>query len=148
MRRLPGSRLVADRMARGQERLAAARGRATARGRASLALGRADAIVFVRRTVDDGLRWAEGQAVPRIVDALVPHLVAEVVPRLIDGAIPQIRERVLPVVIEDLTADEGVRDLMVAQGRGVIGDTAEQLRESTAQADDRVESAIRRLFGG
>ncbi|GAA1766599.1 hypothetical protein [Luedemannella helvata] len=145
---LPGSRLLTDRVDRGRQRLARAGARATTRGRASLALGRADAVLFVRRAVDDGLRWAEGRAVPRLVDALVPHLVAEVVPRLIEGAIPQIRERVLPVVIEDLTADENVRELMVIQGRGVIGDTAEQLRSSTAQADDRVESAIRRLFGG
>jgi hypothetical protein len=146
--RLPGVRLVAKPVARGREKMAAATARATVRGRASVAAGRADALVFVRRAVDDGLSWAEGQAVPHIVDALVPHLVAEVVPRIIDGTMPRIRAEVLPVVIGDLTADESVRDLVVTQGRGVIGDTAEQLRSSTAEADDRVESVIRRLFGG
>jgi hypothetical protein len=135
-------------VARGREQVAAASLRATARGRASVAAGRADAVVFVQRAVDDGLRWAEARAVPRMDGALEPHLVAEVVPKLIDRALPQVRDRVLPIVIEDLTTDEAVRDLVVEQGRGVLGETAEQLRSSTAEADDRVESAIRRLFGG
>jgi hypothetical protein len=70
-----------------------------------------------------------------------------VVPRVIEGALPEIRRRVIPVVIEDLTADPRVRDLVVEQGRGVIGDTAVQLRNGTAAADDRVEKAYRRVFG-
>jgi hypothetical protein len=34
---------------------------------------------------------------------------------------------------------------MVEQGRGVVGEAAEHLRSTTASADDRVESAFRRL---
>ena len=75
----------------------------------------------------------------------MPHLVHEVMPRLIDGAMPEIRTRVLPVVIEDLTKDPRVRDLVVAQGGGVVGEAAQQLRSTTATADDRSSPAFRRL---
>ncbi len=77
------------------------------RGQITVAAGRADARAFVQSTVDDGIGWAQAEAVPRIVDGLVPQLVDEVVPRIIEGAMPEIRARVLPVVIEDLTNDPG-----------------------------------------
>ncbi len=41
-----------------------------------------------------------------------------------------------------------LRDLIMEQSRTVIGDAADQLRTSTASADDRVESAFRRMFPG
>jgi hypothetical protein len=55
---------------------------------------------------------------------------------------------VLPVVIDDLTSDPRVRNLVVEQSRGVLGDAAAQVRTGTAEADDRVEAAVRRIFGG
>jgi hypothetical protein len=115
------------------------------RGAETVAAGRAEASALVQATVSDGLAWAEAQAVPQIVDGLVPHLVDEVVPRLIDGVMPEVRARVLPIIIEDLTHDPEVRDLVLEQGRGVVGDAAKHLRTTTATADDRVESAFRRM---
>ena len=116
------------------------------RGQITVAAGRADARTFVQSTVDDGIGWAQADAVPRIVDGLVPQLVDEVVPRIIEGVMPEIRARVLPVVIEDLTNEPKLRELILEQSRSVIGDAADQLRTSTASADDRVESAFRRLI--
>jgi hypothetical protein len=115
------------------------------RGAAAVAESRADATAFVQTTVNDAIAWAQAQAIPQIVDGLVPHMVDSVVPRIIDGAMPEIRSRVLPVVIEDLTTDPRVRDLAVEQGRGAVGEAAEHLRNTTASADDRVESAFQRL---
>ncbi len=93
----------------------------------------------------DSIAWAQNTGVPQMLDGLLPHLIDEVMPRLIDGALPDIRTRVLPIVIEDLTKDPRVRDLMVEQGRGVVGEAAQQLRATAASADDRVESVFRRL---
>jgi hypothetical protein len=118
---------------------------ARARGEHAVAAGRADASAFVQARVTEGMTWAQAQAVPQIVDGLVPHLVDKVMPRLIDGAMPEIRSKVMPAVIEDLTNDPRVRDLMLEQGRGVVGEAAQHLRSTTATADDRVESAFRRL---
>src|SRR5262245_39683544 len=41
-------------------------------GRETIAAGREDATALVRSSVADGMAWAETQAVPRIVDSLVP----------------------------------------------------------------------------
>ncbi|HZN73245.1 MAG TPA: hypothetical protein VFC00_16380 [Micromonosporaceae bacterium] len=116
-------------------------------GRATAAASRADAVAFLWATVDDGVAWAQVRIIPKIIDGLVPHLVAEVVPRIIDGAMPDIRERVLPVVIEDLTDDPQIREFVVEQSRGAIGEATNRLRATTATADDRVEAAFRRLIG-
>jgi hypothetical protein len=116
-------------------------------GRATIAAGREDATTFVRNSVADGMSWAETQAVPRIVDSLVPHLVDSVVPRLLDGVMPEIRSTVLPAVVDDLTNDPKVRELVLEQSRGVIDDAAKSVRSATASADDRVEMAFRRLIG-
>src|SRR4029077_1059221 len=102
----------------------------------------------VQATVNDAIAWAQAQAIPQIVDGLVPHLVDSVVPRIIDGALPEIRAQVLPVVIEDLTTDPRVRELALEQGKGVVGEAADHLRSTTANADDRVESGFRRLVRG
>jgi hypothetical protein len=115
-------------------------------GRATMIAGRHDAIAFLQASVDDGVDWAEARVVPRIVDDLVPHLINEVLPRIIDGAMPAIRERVLPAVIDDLAADPKIRDMVVEQSRGVIGEATDNLREGTASADDRVEILARRLL--
>jgi hypothetical protein len=142
---LPGADLPRRSLARSRAMLRRVAGEARRRGETAVAAGRADATAFLQANVADGIAWAQARAVPQIVDGLVPHLVDRVVPRLIDGAIPEIRSRVLPIVIEDLTKDPRVRDLVVEQGRGAVGETAQQLRATTATADDRVESAFRRL---
>ena len=116
-------------------------------GRETIAAGREDAASFVRSSVADGMAWAETQAVPRIVDSLVPHLVDSVVPRVLDGVMPEIRATVLPAVVDDLTNDPRVRELVMEQSRGVIGEAAEQVRSASAHADSRVEAAFRRLIG-
>jgi hypothetical protein len=115
------------------------------RGEAAVAAGRSDASAFLQAGVSDSIAWAQARVVPQIVDGLVPHLVDAVVPRLIEGAMPEIRTQVLPIVIEDLTKDPRVRELVLEQGRGVVGEAAQQLRATTATADDRIESAFRRL---
>jgi hypothetical protein len=142
---LPGADLPRRSLARSRAMLRRVAGEARRRGETAVAAGRADASAFLQANVADGIAWAQARAVPQIVDGLVPHLVDKVVPRLIDGAMPEIRSRVLPIVIEDLTKDPRVRDLVVEQGRGVVGEAAQQLRTTTATADDRVESAFRRL---
>ncbi len=142
---LPGAEASRRTLSRSRDRVGRAVLDARRIGAATVAAGRADATEFVQQTVSDGLAWAQARAVPQIVDGLVPHLVDEVVPRIIDGALPEIRDRVLPVVIEDLTTDPQVRDLVREQGMGVVGEAAQHLRTTTSSADDRVESAFRRL---
>ena len=61
---------------------------------------------------------------------------------------PEIRAKLLPAVIDDLADSPQLRDLMLEQGRGVVGDAAQHLRSTTASADDRVESAFRKLVKG
>ena len=142
---LPGAEASRRRLSRSAQRLNRIVLDARLRGAATVAAGRADAAGFVQHTVSDGLAWAQARAVPQIVNGLVPQLVDEVVPRIIDGALPEIRERVLPVVIEDLTTDPQVRELVREQGLGVVGEAADHLRATTSTADDRIESAFRRL---
>jgi hypothetical protein len=142
---LPGAETSRRTLSRSRERVGRAVLDARRLGAATVAAGRTDAAVFVQQTVSDGLAWAQAQAVPQIVNGLVPQLVDEVVPRIIDGALPEIRERVLPVVIQDLTTDPQVRDLVREQGMGVVGEAAQHLRTTTSGADDRIESAFRRM---
>jgi hypothetical protein len=131
------------------------------RGQATMEAGRTEASTFLRASVDDGVTWAEEQAVPQVVDGLVPHLVESVVPQIVDGIVPhlvdtvvpqvidgvmpEIRAKVLPVIIDDLTNDPRLRELVLEQSRGVVGEAAQQMRSATATADDRVEQAFRRL---
>jgi len=143
--RLPGANVPRRSLDRSRERFDRMVAEARDRGAAAVAGSRADATAFVQATVNDAIAWAQAQAIPQIVDGLVPQLVDSVVPRIIDGAMPEIRSRVLPVVIEDLTTDPRVRELAVEQGRGVVGEAAEHLRTTSAGADDRLESAFRRL---
>ncbi len=145
---LPGAAIPARSIALSRARLARVMTKARSRGQATVAAGRADAQAFVNSSVAETLTWAQAKAVPQIVDGLVPHLVDEVVPRILEGALPEIRAKLLPAVIDDLAESPQVRDLMSEQGRGVVGDAAEHLRTTTASADDRVESAFRRLVKG
>jgi len=145
---LPGAAIPARSLAVSRARLTKVMARARRRGEATVAAGRADAQAFVKSSVAETLDWAQAQAVPQIVDGLVPHLVDEVVPRILEGSLPEIRAKLLPVVIDDLAESPQLRELMLEQGRGVVGDAAQHLRTTTATADDRVESAFRRLVRG
>lgn len=117
------------------------------RGRETLAARRQGAASLVNTTVGDAMSWAQVKVVPQFIDDLVPHLISDVMPRLIDGALPEIRDRVVPVIIEDLTTDSRVEELVMAQSRGVIGQLAEQLRTNSVRADDRLEAAAHRVVG-
>jgi hypothetical protein len=145
---LPGAAMPARSLARSRATLARMVAKARTRGQATVAAGRKDAEAFVKTSVAETLNWAQAQAVPQIVDGLVPHLVDEVVPRILEGALPEIRAKLLPAVIDDLAESPQLRDLMMEQGRSVVGDAALHLRTTTATADDRVESAFRRLMRG
>ncbi|HEY3506440.1 MAG TPA: hypothetical protein VGN37_27075 [Actinocatenispora sp.] len=127
-----------------QDRLA----RARHAGEAVVREGRADAEKYVADRVGELLGWAGRQVVPVLLDAAVPQLVDDVVPRILDGVLPRVRDRVVPVIIDDLTSDPSVRDLVKEQSRGIVSAAAEQVRDTTGLADDRIESGLRRLFGG
>lgn len=99
-----------------------------------------------RRAASKPVQWAETALIPKVIDDLMPYLIASVVPRIIDGALPHIREKVLPVLIDDLTQSPQLRELITEQSRDVVADAAMDLRDSTAAADDRVEAGFRRLF--
>ena len=141
---LPGSERPRRSFSRSRELLNRVVSEAKKRGEATVAAGRADASAFVQASVTDGIAWAQAQAVPQIVDGMLPHLMDDVVPRLIDGVMPEIRARVLPAVIDDLTHDPRLRDLLMEQSKGAVGEATQHLRATTATADDRVESAFRR----
>jgi hypothetical protein len=142
---IPGADRPLRTLSRSRARLTQVVNRARRRGEATVAAGRAEAEAFVRTSVAETLSWAQAQAVPQIVDGLVPHLVDEVVPKILEGTMPEIRARVLPAVIDDLADSPKVRELMLEQGRGVVGEAALNLRTTTATADDQLESAFRRL---
>jgi len=139
----PNAGLVARSRARFNEMMLDAR----ATGRATVAAGREDADTFVRASVADGMTRAGTQAVTRIVDSLVPHLVDSVVPRLIEGALPEIRARVMPAVVDDLTNDPKVRDLVTEQSRAAVEDAMKHVHADVAKADSKVMKAFRRLAG-
>jgi hypothetical protein len=94
-------------------------------GRAVVEAGRADAMTLVR----DGMGWVQRRGMPDLIDALLPYL----------------REEVLPVVVEDLMKDPQLRTLVVEESRDVVSQAADQLRDATAEADDRIEGAFRRF---
>jgi hypothetical protein len=116
------------------------------RGRVSIAASRDAAARTLRGAMEDSITWADANIVPRMIDDLMPYLVNSVIPRIIDGAMPQIRQKVIPVVIDDLTADPRIRELITEQGRGVLDDAADELRSTSASADDAVEASFRKLF--
>ncbi|GAA3514343.1 hypothetical protein [Actinocatenispora rupis] len=109
---------------------------------------RADAEKYVADRVGELLGWTGRQVVPVLLDGAVPQLVDDVVPRILDGVLPRVRDRVVPIIIDDLTRDPSVRDLVREQSRGIVSAAAEQVRDATGLADDRIESGLRRLFGG
>jgi len=136
-----------ERTDRAREKLLDVMDDADRRGRDEFAARRHEATELVNTTVEDAVSWAEVKIVPQLIDDLVPHLISSVVPRIIDGAMPEIRERIIPVIIGDLTTDDRVQELILAQSRGVLGQLAEQLRTNTVRADDRLEAAAQRVVG-
>ena len=50
------------------------------------------------------------------------------------------------MIVDDLAHDPNIRTMISEQSQGVVTDATEELRETSAEADDRVELAFRRLF--
>ena len=146
MARMPGARALAAPLGLARDRLSAVAAQARQQGAGTVNRSRAEALWFMRAALADSTAFAQREVIPPIVDGLVPHLVEQTMPRLIDGALPAIRAQIMPVIVDDLAADPKLRDLVTEQGRGLLGEAALELRESTASADDRVESAFRRLL--
>jgi hypothetical protein len=105
------------------------------RGAISLSRSRREAETRLRSLVDGS------------VSGVMPYLTDRIVPKVIDGALPQVRERVMPVIIDDLSTDPKVRAMISEQSQSIVTDATTELRETSAAADDRVESTFRRLFG-
>lgn len=145
--RLPGATASRRSLTRSRERLGRVLQDARRRGEVTVAAGRAEASALVRSTMAEGLAWAQEQAVPELVDGLVPHLVDDVMPRvmprLIDGALPEIRSRVVPAVVDELIRTGEVQEAVRHHARGVVDETIAHLRRG---ADDHIESAFRRLI--
>jgi len=89
---------------------------------------------------------AETVVVPKVVEDMMPYIVNTLVPRVLDGVMPQVREKVLPVIIDDLSRDPKVRKMITDQTQSVINEAAAELRESSEGADDRLESAFRKIM--
>jgi hypothetical protein len=128
--------------------------------------GRKKAAGQLRAAAEVPLDWASTKAIPKIIDELMPYITetvmprvlpglldaampqieARLLPRLLDAAMPLIQSKVMPVLIQDLTESDDLRELITEQSRDVVADAAGDLRDSTAAADDRLETGFRRLF--
>ena len=131
---------------------AAAKGRQAANG--AVVRGRAtvnDAAVRAGRTAnaaaDAAAGWTERQVVRRVARSMRPYLIAELVPEVIDGVLPKVRTDVVPVVVEDLAGDARIRAMVAQQSRGMLTWSVSEVRRASVGADDRVETALRRLLG-
>ncbi|HZM81271.1 MAG TPA: hypothetical protein VFC19_36560 [Candidatus Limnocylindrales bacterium] len=119
---------------------------ARSRGTKTIRVGQLEAKGWFARTMDDSIRWAERNVIPRVVDDMTPHIVKNVVPKVISGVMPQIRTQVVPMIIEDLSKDERIRRLIAEQSHGIVTEATEELQENSARADDRLEDSFRKLF--
>lgn len=119
---------------------------AGARGAIAMSRSRRDAESALRGVMNSSVEWAEKRVVPKVVDDMMPYVVNTVVPQVIDGAMPQVREKVIPVIIDDLSRDPKVRKLITDQSQSVVGEAANELRETSEAADDRVEAAFNRMM--
>ena len=97
--------------------------------------------------VDGAAAWTGQQIVRRVAESMKPYLIDELVPEVIDGVMPKIRADVVPVVIEDLASDDRIRAMIAQQSRGMLTWSVTEVRRASAEADDRVETAARRLLG-
>lgn len=145
--KLPGANLVREPLSRGRRQLNDALGRVRSRGALVVTTSRDQAQRYLQANLDTALAWVEADIAPKMIDGLVPYLQAKVLPPLIAGSVPQIRADVVPVIIGDLTVDPRVRDLIVDQSRGVLTGATQEVRTTTEIADDRLESAVQRIFG-
>jgi hypothetical protein len=91
--------------------------------------------------------WTNRQVVQRVAESMKPYLIDEFVPEVIDGVLPKIRADVVPVVIEDLTNDERIQELVAAQSKDMLSRGVDEARHASAEADDRVEASVRKLLG-
>jgi len=98
------------------------------------------------RFLDAALPQIEAKLLPRLMEAALPLIEERMMPRLLDAAMPLLQAKVLPVMIRDLTESEELRELITEQSRDVVADAAGDLRDSTAAADDRVETGFRQMF--
>jgi hypothetical protein len=119
---------------------------AGARGAIAMSRSRRDAESALRGMVDDSMAWAEQRVVPKVVDDMMPYIVNTLVPRVLDGVMPQVRAKVMPVIIEDLSQDPKVREMITDQTQSVITEAAAELRETSEDADDRLEAAFRKMM--
>ncbi|MEY9934975.1 hypothetical protein ABH926_009646 [Catenulispora sp. GP43] len=99
------------------------------------------------RVLGAAAEWTDRHVVRRVAESMKPYLIEELVPEVIDGVLPKIRADVVPVVIEDLTKDERVLDLVATQSRDMLSRSVAEARRASADADDRVEALVHRLFG-
>lgn len=91
--------------------------------------------------------WTDRQIVRRVAESMKPYLIEEFVPEVIDGVLPKIRADVVPVVIEDLTNDDRIQDLVATQSANMLSRGVAEARHASADADDRLEALLRRLLG-
>lgn len=119
---------------------------AGARGAIAMSRSRRDAESALREVMDGSVDWAERRVVPKVVEDMLPYVVNTLVPKVIDGVMPQVREKVLPVLVDDLSRDPKVRKMIADQSQSVVSEAAIELRETSADADDRIESAFRKLL--
>jgi hypothetical protein len=119
---------------------------AGARGAIAMSRSRRDAEATLRSVMDNSFDWAEQKVVPKVVEEMMPQIVNNIVPKILDGVMPQIRTKVLPVIIDDLAHDPNVRTMITEQSQSAMADATLELRETSADADDRLEIAFRRLF--
>jgi hypothetical protein len=139
-------RKTRDRTDATRTRIQAAVNEADRRGREGTDARKADANGLLDATISTTIGWVQVKIVPQLIDGLMPYLISDVMPRIIDGALPDIKSRVIPVIIDDMTNDPQIRELILAQSRGVLGQVTEQVRSGTSRADDRFEAAAHRVF--
>ena len=99
------------------------------------------------RAADSAAAWTDREIVRRVAESMKPYLVDDLVPQVIDGVLPKIRADVVPVVIEDLADDDRIQDMVASQSMGMVSRSVEEVRHASADADDRLEAGVRKLFG-
>jgi hypothetical protein len=98
------------------------------------------------QVADSAARWADRQIVRRVAESMTPYLVDELIPRVIDGLMPKIEADVVPAVLEDVADDDRIQTMVALQSRNMMARGVAEVRHASADADDRVETAVRRLF--
>jgi hypothetical protein len=120
---------------------------AAERGEALTHKAATDARENVDRVVGITVGWVDREVVQRMAESLKPYLIQELVPDVIDGVLPKVRADVMPVVLADLAEDERVQDMVAAQSKNAATRGLEEIRHTSGDADDRVEDALRGVFG-